>query len=160
MFQGGWIQNLTKIVGGQLALKTNDRFFITHSKSFQAIGHTEKSNRPVDIVSLQDKNTNLGTERRRRVILGDDLGSERYSTLVAKLDFCNVPFLKEYHIKPCVFAEYIFYPHHKNEGSLGEQLKQYSKLGVGFGFSVNLNLSAIDFSLILYHNILTLNPCK
>ena len=48
----------------------------------------------------------------RKVILGDDLGSERYLNLVTKFDFQDLPFLRDFKIRPFVFGEYTFYPPH------------------------------------------------
>jgi hypothetical protein len=66
------------------------------------------------------------------VILGDDLGSELYLTVLGRLEFCDVPVLKNYSIKPFVFAEGIYYPPANAKG------KEYCRGGVGFGVSIPL----------------------
>ena len=75
-------------------LHTNDRVFLQQTHCFKALGHTEDSNEPIDPQDIQESAKKAGNSRK--VILGDDLGSERYVNLFGKLDFCNIPFLRRY----------------------------------------------------------------
>ena len=47
-----------------------------------------------------------------RILLGDDLGADKYIHALARLDFTNVPYLKKYNIRPFIFGEYVYYPPH------------------------------------------------
>ena len=93
----------------------------------------------------------------RRIILGDDLGAERYINASARFDFADVPFLSKYGIKPFVFGEYIFYPPSTFEGSLSEQIRKFSRGGLGFGLSIPLPIGD-NLSIQIYHNALLFNP--
>ena len=90
------------------------------------------------------------------MILGDDLGSERYVNFLGKLEFTNIPYLKAYNIKPFIFGELIFYPPYYSQ-SLPDALKKYTRGGIGFGFSIPLFIHEM-LSIQLYHNAFVFNP--
>lgn len=64
-----------------------------------------ESNKPIDIKKLNEKQDVM-----TKVILGDDLGAEMYFNLLSRFEFKQVPYLKQYNIRPFLYAEGIFYP--------------------------------------------------
>lgn len=90
-------------------------------------------------------------------MLGDDLGAERYINSIARIDFTNVPYLKKYGVKPFVFGEYVFYPPaFSNVTDLREQIKTYSRGGIGFGIAIPLPIGD-NLSIQIYHNAMIFN---
>jgi hypothetical protein len=84
------------------------------------------------------------------VVLGDDLGSENYLSILARMDFCDVPVLKKYGIKPFVFGEAIYYPPAMAKG------REWCRGGMGYGISIPLPVSDM-FTLQIYQNAFILN---
>ena len=121
------------------------------------MGHSEDSNEPIDPTSVQETAKKAGNTRK--VILGDDLGAERYIHFIGRLDFLNIPFLRRFSIKPFLFSELVFYPPYtSNYSGLSalDQFKKYSRCGLGFGFSVPLPIGDM-LSFHLYQNVLMFN---
>ena len=144
--QGGYIHNFS----GR-DLHSNDRLFVTKTHCFNSIGHCEPSNEPIDPLSIQSSEPKDKTFRK--VILGDDLGSEKYLTVLGRLEFSDVPMLKNYSIKPFIFAEGIYYPPAASYG------REYCRGGIGFGVSIPLPVNDM-LSLQIYQNALIYNPNK
>ena len=89
-------------------LRSNDRLFLSKTYCFKILGHEEESNEPIDVKSIQSKEPK--DKNTRKVILGDDLGSERNLTFMGRLEFSGIPWLRDHSIKPFIFGEYVFYP--------------------------------------------------
>ena len=144
--QGGYIHNFS---GGQ-SLHSNDRLFVMKTHCFKSIGHIEPSNEPIDALSIQS--TEPKDKPFRKIILGDDLGSEQYLNFLGRLEFCDVPLLKNYSLKPFIFGEYIYYP-----PAAQRCWKTYSRGGIGFGISIPLPINDM-LSLQIYQNAYIFNP--
>ena len=125
------------------------------------------SNYPVDPVKFNEeikkdlKNNEESKEKEsvktRKVILGDDLGSEKYVSLLSRLDFCNIPYLKEYNVKPFIFGELIFYPPPCGSSiNMKDQIRKYTRGGLGFGLSVPLPVNDM-LNLHFYNNVAIFN---
>ena len=111
--QGGIIRPL--LSGSNTAI--NDRFFITHPMGYTHIGHLYESNIP-----KSDQNEFLGQEikepiaesetpeRTSKHAVGDDLGSMNYLLSTVRMEFLNIPFLKDIHLKTFAYAELALYP--------------------------------------------------
>jgi hypothetical protein len=123
--QGGYIHNFS----GEM-LHTNDRLFLQKTHCFKSIGHVEPSNEPIDALSIQSKDPKDAAVRK--VILGDDLGAEAFLSVLGRLEFNDVPVLKNYSIKPFLFGEFIYYPPMAAKG------KEHCRGGLGFGLSIPL----------------------
>jgi hypothetical protein len=141
--QGGYIHNFS----GR-TLHTNDRLFLQKTHVFRSIGHVEPSNEPIDAVSIQSQDPK--DAQLRKVILGDDLGAEAFLSVLGRLEFCDVPTLKNYGVKPFVFGEFVYYPPMAATG------RQHCRGGMGFGISIPLPINDM-LSLQIYHNALILN---
>lgn len=89
-------------------LQSNDRLFLSKTYCFKTLGHIEPSNEPINVKEIQSKDPK--DKHTRKVILGDDLGSERNLTLMGRLEFTDIPWLRDHSIKPFIFGEYVFYP--------------------------------------------------
>lgn len=168
----GLIKNLSALFsksGSPPQLKTNDRLFLSRTHCFSVLGHNEVSNRIVDEAEI-NKDI-IKTERQqdpqsqsdtclRKVIMGDDLGSERYLNLLGRLDFCNIPGLRNYGLKPFIFGELIYYPPcNEKSPTLAASLKRYTRGGFGFGLSVPLPINEM-LNLHIYQNIALFNASK
>ena len=46
----------------------------------------------------------------RKIVVGDDMGSENYLLAQTRLEFLNIPYLKLIGLKTFMFAEMAFYP--------------------------------------------------
>ena len=73
----------------------------------------------------------------REATIGDDLGSSRYFTAGARLDFTNMPYLKNiFNAKPYSSAEMTYYPScTKPSGKPLEDVR--GSLGLGINFQIN-----------------------
>ena len=60
------------------------------------------------------------------------MGSEMYLTVLGRLEFTDVPMIKNYGVKPFVFAEGVYYP------PAGKNGREYCRGGLGFGVSIPL----------------------
>ena len=87
-------------------------------------------------------------------MLGDDLGSQTYANLNARLEFTNFPYLKQYGIRPFVFGEWVLYPPHSDAFSQQDfvsWVKRNSRYGFGFGLAIPIPVG-FNMSLQIYHN--------
>ena len=80
-----------------------------------------------------------------KVVLGDDMGCDRFAYLGARLDFLNIPYLEQAGVRTYSQAELIYYPPYKSQGGVRADLRG----SVGFGISMPLS-SMINFGL--YYN--------
>lgn len=93
----------------------------------------------------------------KKIIIGDDLGSERYLSLLGKLEFLNIPFLRNYGIKPFIFGEIIYYPSFKNKYiCMKDEILKNTRGGMGFGIAFPLPINDM-LTLHLYHNTVLFN---
>ena len=90
-------------------------------------------------------------------MIGDDLGVERFVNFMGRLDFCNIPGLRKYNLRPFVFAEVVYYPpFYSNQGGLWSQIRKYTRGGVGYGISIPLPINDM-LNLHLYQNVALFN---
>ena len=114
-------------------MHSNDRHFIEKTNCFSSIGHVCESNEKIEAEKFQKE----ATGNQRKIILGDDLGANRFVHLVSRLEFADMPYIRRYGIKPFILGEYIFYPPSailQNKGNL----KDHSRGGIGIGLSIPL----------------------
>ena len=131
----------------------NDRLYLYNSSGYLMLGHSEPTNRPSSTDQKEDaeddkekKNTDL-----HKVILGDDLGSDSLLYTGARLDFCNMTYLKEYNARLYSSAEAAYYP------SFNKPSKSpISDVRGSIGFGVNLQLNDM-INIALHYNAANFN---
>lgn len=94
----------------------NDRFFLYNTGGYVNLGHTEPSLRTIDNLDA-DRSDKAKKEEKEalarglhRVILGDDMGCTRFAYLGGRLDFLDVPYLRDAGVRVYSQAELIYYP--------------------------------------------------
>jgi len=132
----------------------NDKFLLYNTGGYQSIGHTEPSlkGNSTDIEwSEQEKKDEEHNLQRgvHRVIMGDDLGCEQFAYFGTRLDFLNVPYLKDIYGKFYSQAELIYYP---SDGTA--DLLSNIRGSLGFGVSWRIN-EMINFAM--YYNAVNFN---
>ena len=126
-----------------------DRFFIHDSLIFHKIGYTEPPNLKVDPVEFQKEEKVPKGEAR--VLIGDNLGSDKYFSTLACFHFTSVPHLMDYGIKPFIFTELNFYPPYRSSDTLLQQFKNHTRGGAGFGLSFAIQQR---FNFNIYYKLL------
>ena len=159
----------------------NDRFYVDISHCFAHLGHFAYSNRKLDPKDLnkdvQKDNENAAADgelpeaqpqhnknkksRRKNIILGDDLGSEHFANMYAKLEFTDVPYSKYFNssgIRPYIFGECVYYPpFNTSETNLWSKIQKYTRGGIGYGLVIPLTFIDENFTFHLYQNALIFN---
>ena len=146
-------QNLFRLLPGRINLVTeyncgllkgktyqNDRFFIYNSLGYLYLGHNEDS---LAVPPKQKAN------ECAQVILGDDLGVNKFVYANARLDFLNIPFVSS-KLNARVFscAELVYYPKEEESGGM-KQNDHCCRVSLGFGVNLPINEMV---ALSLYHN--------
>jgi hypothetical protein len=87
------------------------------------------------------------------------LGSLNYLLTSARLEFLNIPLLKDLNnLRTFTYAELAFYPSLKAKGLLDTRtLKENTRLSAGFGLCIPINPM---ISILLYYNALNFNTQK
>lgn len=73
---------------------------------YSHIGHVFSSNNP-GLLQEEQSNTNRDY---KKIVIGDDLGSETYLLAHARLEFLSLPLLKTYGLRTFLYGECAFYP--------------------------------------------------
>lgn len=74
-----------------------------------------------------------------------------------RLEYTNVPFLRNYGAKTFTYLEAAFYPsYHTKVRSLGDFVKN-TRLSMGFGIAIPINPM---INILIYYNTLNLNSNK
>jgi hypothetical protein len=87
-------------------------------------------------------------------MVGDDLGSLNYLLAQVRLEFTNLPLLRQLNIKSFTYAELALYPHLQKFGN-GLALKDSARFSLGYGLSLPLGP---QISILVYYN--ALNFCS
>lgn len=118
----GKINLVTELSGGLIFGRTyqNDRFFFYNLLGYLYTGHIEPS------VSVRVEQV---PAEGAVVVLGDDLGVNKFLYVNARLDYLNVPFVRDIGARLFSVAELGLYP--KENGAL--------KGSVGFGVNLPIN---------------------
>ena len=120
----------------------NDRFFLYNTGGYINIGHTEPSLRPSTEVPEKAEQANL-VDGLHKVVMGDDMGCEQYAYLGGRLDFLNIPFIRQAGVKLFSQAELIYYPPQKKS-----TLNAIDDIRVTLGFGISMPLNEmINFGL-------------
>jgi hypothetical protein len=101
-FQGGAMR---PILGSQKTY-INDRFFYTNPMGYTHLGHSEPPNHPIREEDLEEE---VSGNYERRVV-GDDLGSENYGAATLRLDFIDIPYMRDIGMKTFLYGEMLLYP--------------------------------------------------
>eukprot|EP00347_Sterkiella_histriomuscorum_P010486 403376097 len=144
--QGGFIRPLM----GSQKTTVNDRFFITNSMGYTHLGHIFKSNSQVELE--KDPSSNY-----KKKIVGDDLGSENYLLLQGRLEFLNIPYIRDIGMRAFTFGEAAIYPSLINQDKVLERIGNSTRLSAGFGLAFPINPQV---SIMLYYNALNFNCQK
>jgi len=129
---------------------------------FSYLGHTEKSNHPKE-ASSDDKKKEAEKPKEEqkasefeKVFIGDDLGSDRYLAANVRLDFLDIPFLRDIHLKTFLYGDIAYYPSSFAGGQRSLNLLENTRLSTGFGLALPLGVT----NLLLYFNTMNFNVKK
>lgn len=70
------------------------------------LGHSEPPNHPLQIADLEEDSS----EKYERKVVGDDLGSESYAAATLRLDFIDIPYIRDIGVKTFLYTDIVFYP--------------------------------------------------
>lgn len=95
-------------------------------------------------------------KKQKKLTIGDDLGSQNYFLSSARLEFLNIPVLKDINgLRVFSYAEMAFYPSLKVKGLFNSKtIKDNTRLSAGFGLCIPINPM---ISILLYYNALNFN---
>lgn len=140
-FKCGVLVPLTKDV-----VYVNDRFFTYSNIGFNYLGHSE--------FPVQEM---MNTKPEQEVI-NDNLGCHKYIGNQFRLEFFNIPGLRDLNLKAMWYCDAIYYPQEKYEkGNIIQSVLDYTRISHGIG--INYAISPL-LSLSLYYNIGNFNVSK
>lgn len=87
------------------------------------------------------------------MIMGDDMGSDQFLYTGARIDYLNLPYISDKHVKFFTQGELIYYPPNGST-SAAAPVKDNVRASLGFGVSYPLN-EMINFGL--YYSAVNLN---
>ena len=112
----------------------NDRLYLYLSSGYLMLGHSEPTLRPTaEKTEEDDKQKRKDVQQ---VVLGDDLGSDTFLYTGARLDYCNMPYLKDSNVRLYSSAEAVYYPPF-NKPSSNPIHDVRASLGFGMHFRLN-----------------------
>ena len=140
----------------------NDRFFISHSLGYNHLGHNFESSKHGQVAEVESEASDneeapkRGAKKVKKIAMGDDLGSMNYMMGSARLEFLNIPLIKDLNnLRAFTYAELAFYPSLKIKGLLDPKIiKDNTRLSAGFGLCIPINPM---ISILLYYNALNFN---
>ncbi|TNV80343.1 hypothetical protein FGO68_gene16447 [Halteria grandinella] len=151
LIQGGFVRPMFGM--GRVAI--NDRFFIASPMGYQSMGNSFKSNVPKDSIEEvlgqqeqkqedgeddEEQKETRGRERpkRERDLMGDDLGSLNYLQTQLRLEFMDIPLIRNINLRTFTYLELACYPH-LNTKLTPQSLMQSSRISLGYGFLLYYN---------------------
>lgn len=118
-FKCGYILPLTND-----AVYVNDRIFTHSNIGFNLVGHTESPTQPI-------LNLKPGQE-----VVHDDLGSHKCIANQFRIEFTNLPGLRDLDLKAMWYFDMIYYPQEKYEkGGFLQSLQDFTRLSHGIGIN-------------------------
>lgn len=93
--------------------------------------------------------------------LGDDLGASKTFAQTLRLEFMNIPFLRNLNSSVFAYLRYAYYPDFLRETkantSFTHSILKYTRISYGLGISFRV---PNDFSLLFYYNFANFNHRK
>jgi hypothetical protein len=115
----------------------NDKFFSYYDLGFTYLGKTEP---PIQTPP---------TIKSNQFIVGDDLGSDRFVSNQIRVEFSDIPFIKDIGLKAIWYLDLCYYPHFKHETNIFQNILDFTRISHGFG--VTYPVSPI-LSIMIYFN--------
>jgi hypothetical protein len=114
---------------GESQVYINDKFFMLHNIGFALLGHTEE---PVqNLASSPSTNTVLKQDQE---LINDDIGSHKFFNNQFRVEFTNMPLLRELGLKTMWYFDTVYYPQEKyDNGGIVESIMSYTRLSHGIG---------------------------
>lgn len=98
-----------------------------------------------------------GSAQYVKRLIGDDLGSENFLLGQARLEFTNIPLLRDYGLKTFTYGELALYPTCKGAINSIKDLAKCGRLSFGFGLAIPVNPM---INILVYYNAININSMK